>query len=72
MFKIEITEVTEVVRQNAKEYQKVSDSGNPMGGGPVYDYVAGAEKREKITRQVLTQEVETLDMPAVIKAVNRL
>lgn len=70
MFKITITE-TRTETQPRKEYRQVADTGNPRDGGKVYEYVA-ADLPTTVQRDVLTQEVETLDLAAVIKAVNNL
>lgn len=70
MFRVEIVEVTE--RQTTRHnYQKVADSGNPRDGGAIYEHIplAGVENVE---RKVLTQEVETIDLPSVIRAINNL
>lgn len=70
MFKVTIVEITQrdVVKQ---EYEKLADTKNKYDNGAVYGYV---EKKatERVERQVLTQEVETVDVAAVIKAINNL
>ncbi|HEY9515009.1 MAG TPA: hypothetical protein VIQ74_04950 [Gemmatimonadaceae bacterium] len=69
-FKIEITEVTERGTIQ-REWKKIADSGNKADNGPVYGY-AEFPGIEKVTREVLKQEVGTLDLGAVIRAVNNL
>lgn len=53
-----------------REYVRVADTGGKDGGAQ-YGYV---EKPgwEKLTRTLLVQETDTLDLSAVIKAVNGL
>jgi len=38
----------------------------------VYGYTPMIEKEVVVTRELLTQELETLDLPAVIRAINNL
>lgn len=70
MFRIEITE-TRTETKRRKEYQLIADTGNPRDGGRVFDYIE-ADLPTEVRRAVLTQEVDTLDLGAVIKAVNNL
>jgi hypothetical protein len=64
-------ELIEVVPSLEKEWLKVADSGNKHDDGPIYEYVWIDGTREK-TSTLLEQAVETLDLAAVIKAVNNL
>lgn len=70
MYRIEITHVTKE-EVSGKEYHRVADTGNPRDGGPVYDYVP-CDKVAEHRRTVLLQEVASLDIAAVIRAVNGL
>lgn len=54
-----------------QEYQRVADTGNPRDGGIVYEYV-NVVKRLNDNRDIYEQEVDSLDLPAVIRAVNGL
>lgn len=67
MYRIEITEVTEKEVGPAQSYQKLNDEGK-------YGWVRTPDRTEirELTRKVLTQEVETVDVAAVIKAINNL
>ena len=67
MYRIEITEVTEK-RTEFREWRKMTDDSGPKQ----YGYADPTPRVEKIERKVLTQEVETVDLPAVIKAINNL
>lgn len=73
MFKVTIEEET-TKEETVREYQKLYD----VGAAPVsseadknYGYVE-VTKPVTRSRKVLTQEVDTLDLPAVIKAINGL
>jgi predicted transcriptional regulator len=70
MYKIEITHVEQVNRQD-RSYEKVADTGNERDGGPVYEYVT-FDAVKNIERKVLEQVVDNLDLAAVIKAINGL
>lgn len=70
MYKIKITK-TERRKYEGREYQQVSDTGNPRDNGPVYDYVP-LEKEEEIETTVLSQSLEEIDLPRIIKAVNQI
>jgi hypothetical protein len=70
MYKIEISKV-EQVNVKKQSYEKVAETGNKRDSGPVFEYVPfdTVETRET---NVLTQQVEDLDLAAVIKAINKL
>ncbi len=70
MYKIVITKIEEVA-VTKREYQRIADTGNKSDNGAVYGYVACECVQERETK-VLEQGVETLDLPAVIKAVNKI
>lgn len=77
MFKVKIIEVTEYTEKAPREWVKVADSGGDgYGEGPHAKYGYGPDSpnvvRRTREREVLTQEVATLDLPAVIKAINGL
>ena len=69
-YRIEITEVTKRVVGQLQAYQKTSDI--PNGGTYGYVPVPNRDEVQNIERKVLVQEVDTLDVAAVIKAVNGL
>ncbi len=71
MFRIKIQEVvaTQVQRQ---EYQKLAETGNKGDGGPVFGYVAIPGHFTTSERDMLIQEVDSLDLAAVIRAINGL
>jgi len=74
MFNIEINEIKEVECGPAVQYQKIADKGNKNDGGAIYDYVQipGSVKKEKVTRMILMQSVDHLDMNAITKAINSI
>lgn len=51
------------------EWKQVADSGNPRDGGAQYDYVPSEGTKEV---SIYEQEVDDLDLAAVIRAVNRM
>jgi hypothetical protein len=63
----------ESVVQTVQVYQKISDTGNSNGDGPVYGNVP-TEKTIVIDTPILTQviEGEKIDIKTVIKAINSL
>ena len=67
-YKIKVTRVVRE-KETAKEWKQVADTGNKRDNGPVY---ACVKVPRMVTREVdmLVQEVETLDLVAVIKVVN--
>jgi hypothetical protein len=58
---------TKDVRENS--WQKISDSGNPNGGGAMYGYVEHLERKDLET-EVYRQKVDTLNLPDVVCVVN--
>jgi hypothetical protein len=58
----------EAVEERGREWKQVADSGNPRDGGPVYEYVYAPGVRQQ-DRVILRQEVEQLDVNAVVLAV---
>lgn len=70
MYRVTITEITSEKRPT-REYEKLADTGNDRDGGAVYGYVE-TEWWLRTEREVLKQEVEALDVAAVIRAVNNL
>ncbi len=52
-----------------REHKKVADTGNERDDGPQYDWVDTSCTKD-FTREVLNQQVDTLDLVTVIKAVN--
>lgn len=70
-FKIEITETRERITTK-REWVKVADSGNEGDGRSVYGYGPEIATTTDVLREVLTQEVDTLDLAAVIRAINNL
>ena len=67
MFKVRIIEVTEVTRP-FNNWVKVADSGG-RDGGALYDY-APTERIEHEEHVWLEQDLERLDLRAVIDALN--
>lgn len=65
MYRIVITEVTERTTQKQK-WEPLHSEGQRTE----YGYAPPIDTVEKVTREVLTQEVETLELPRVIAAVN--
>lgn len=70
MFKITIVEI-ETINKKSRAWEKIAETGNQRDGGAVFDYVDSVEEVDRETT-VLEQTVRTLDLPAVIKAVNQL
>jgi len=70
MYQIKII-AKKIMPTKGQTYEKLSDTGNKNGDGPTYGYVPyeGFETQEI---EILHQTVETLDLPAVIKAINNL
>ncbi|KKN01493.1 hypothetical protein LCGC14_1127220 [marine sediment metagenome] len=69
MYKITITktEVKEVTV--GKEWEKQTDSTEVK---TQYGYTPEITKKKELTTTILTQEIEELDLPGVIKAINKL
>lgn len=63
----------ESVVQTVQVYQKISDTGNEKGDGPVYANVP-TERTVVIDTPILSQviEGEKIDIKTVIKAINSL
>jgi hypothetical protein len=71
MYKITITEVT-TTRKEVESWEKLYDSpANGLGNSGQYGNVK-INRDVKVEREVLRQEVEDLDVAAVIRAVNNL
>jgi hypothetical protein len=82
-FKITIQETKEVIATTGKEYVQIdteeveredrwaSQEDEPKTRiKPVYGYSPEVEKKVSVTREVLTQTVEELDVNKVIRAIN--
>ena len=55
----------------SREYEKLADSGNKQDGGAVYGYVeCPATKTE--TTEIYVQSLDEIDLPAIIKATNKM
>lgn len=67
MYNINIYKVTQE-KVDTSEYRQV---GKNDKGEPTYDYVHDYEEKE-VSRNVLSQRVEELDLIAVVKAINGL
>lgn len=61
----------DVRNATGRDWKQVADSGNKHDGGIMYDYVT-YPTRENVDTEILKQEIrdETLDIKAVIKAIN--
>lgn len=70
MIQIVITEITQQER-DYQSWKKVADTGNEKDNGPVYEYVQSTEINEQ-ERVILKQELDEIDLPSVIKAINAL
>ena len=70
MFKITVIETKSEVF-NRREYQKISDTGNKEDNGIKYGYV-NSEVTEDVETTLLEQNIEDIDLPAIIKAVNKI
>ena len=68
-FKIVITETITRI-EDEQEYKKLADSGNQSDGGAIFGYVLKPSVTKTKEHIVLHQEVEDLDLIAVIKAIN--
>ncbi len=67
MFRIEITEITEV-EGTRQTYEKIADTGNETDGGPRYGYVIVPGLKE-VESEILKTRVEQLDLKAVLCAI---
>jgi len=65
MFTITITETKTVEKEVDERWQQINQEGE-------YGYPPRRVSFQQVSREVLKQEVETLDVPAVIKAINNL
>lgn len=82
MFKITIEETGTVKGLGGNKWEQVDTKEVPRDAwdkdepktriAPVYGYTPVVEKIVEVTTAVLTQEVETLDLAKVIKAINNL
>lgn len=72
-YKVEITRIIDDVGP-VTEYQKISDTGNPVGDGPVYSYIENPKKATHVEQVVLSQVLDgaTFNIGPVIKSVNNL
>lgn len=74
MFKIEVTEITEHEAPRGQDWVKLFDIDERVPSRDKvenYGYRAPTDKKiEKRERRVLLQEVQALDIVAVIKAIN--
>ena len=65
MYRITIERI-ETVQYTTREWVKKTDTTT----GEQYGYGEPVEQEKEVTREVYTQEVQNMDMKAVIKAVN--
>lgn len=82
MFKITITETRSVQMVQGPQWKQVGakevrrEYPTAMGGEtreePVFGYTPEIETIQEVTSKVLEQEVESLDLVAVIKAINKI
>lgn len=70
MYKIVITKIGKEERVES-DYRKIADTGNESDGGPIYGYVENKVIRSFET-EILSQQVESLELAAVIKAINKI
>lgn len=70
MYQVLITTIEEVECVERK-YQRIADSGNEEDGGPIYDYVESPTTKE-VETIILQQTLEVIDLPEIIKAVNKI
>ncbi len=69
-YKITITEETTEVKLQGKEWAEGGKGG--VNDGAKYGYTPEIEKTVEVTREIYTQNTDTLDLKAVIKAINGL
>lgn len=70
-YEITITKKETVIKK-VQERVRTSDTGNPQGDGPVYDWTP-VEREQVIVTQILSQTIEgdgKVDIKNVIKAIN--
>lgn len=70
MFKIVITETKVEEVPSTREWKPTGNKNE--AGGDEYSYTPQSMIKDSVERDILIQEVETLDLPAVIKAVNKI
>lgn len=70
MFEIVVTKITQEERA-VEKYQRLTDTGNVLDGGPTYGYVSTTE-RGKVELEVFRQKVDELYLPNVVLVVNGL
>lgn len=70
MYKVVISKI-EKVTSTKEEYEKLSETGNPRDNGAMWGYVPKNVEEEVIVT-VLSQTIEEIDVPAVIKAINKI
>lgn len=75
-FKITIIETRDVTRTVGKDWKIIGQKPALSVSAPAvideYGYTPEIEKTVKESREILTQTVDELDLPAVIKAINKL
>jgi len=69
-FRVTITR-TGLKHYTDRDYKKIADSGNEKDGGAVYGYVEYPASEQEETKGY-EQEMQSLDLAAVIKAVNKI
>lgn len=72
-YEVTITKKETVIKK-VNERVLISDTGNPNGNGPVYDWTP-VEREAVVTTEILTQTIEgdgKVDIKGVIKAINGL
>lgn len=76
MYTIVIKQVRNMVKTTGKDWTVVGEkavfSGSVGSTVREYGYTPEIEKRVAVEREVLKQEVDELDLPAVIRAINGL
>lgn len=70
MYRITIEQV-ETKQKKKREWERIADSGNPKDDGAIYGYVDNIIDEEETTT-LLKQNLETLDITKVIKAINNI
>ena len=68
-FTVKVTQ-TKDKTEKRQEWVRVSDSGNPQGGGSVYAYSPWRDVIVACSIDLYEQTVEELDIAALIRAVN--
>lgn len=72
-YKIVITEIERDVPYTSKEWRKLRDDEDkdPSGKNELYDYVE-TDALKNVEREVLRQEVDELDLRAVVAVINNI